>query len=208
MAKRADQVEETRQRIIEATVRLHQQIGLRATSIAAVAAEAGVTRLTVYRHFPDEPQLFAACSRHWLSQQRLPDPSAWAQISEPKERLKVGLTDIYRFYRHGNDMLTSVYADIDLLPTAIRENITTRDAAFVAVLAEPLQVRPTRLLRAALGHAVSYLTWRSLCLEQSLTNAQAVELMRSLSLAAASGPAAGLDHEDDAAHRGSRRRRP
>jgi hypothetical protein len=35
-----------------------------------------VTRLTVYRHFPDDDALFGACSAHWIAQQQLPDPGA------------------------------------------------------------------------------------------------------------------------------------
>ena len=184
MAKRAEQVDETRQRIVEATVRLHQAIGLRATTVAAVAAEAGVTRLTVYRHFPSEAELFAACSAHWQSEQVLPDPAAWAEIAAGEERLRAGLADLYRFYRTGQAMLSNVYADKDVLPGPIRDGLQARDAAFVEVLVAPLvSGRPPRLLKAALGHAVSFGTWRSLCVEQGLSDAQAVEVMAALVLA-------------------------
>ena len=53
MQRRAAQVDETRLKITEAAVRLHTTVGPSQTSIAAVAEEAGVTRLTVYRHFAD-----------------------------------------------------------------------------------------------------------------------------------------------------------
>src|SRR5262245_53973304 len=62
MQRRAEQVDQTRQRIIDATVQLHGTIGPAATTIAGIAEAAGVTRLTVYRHFPDEATLFEACS--------------------------------------------------------------------------------------------------------------------------------------------------
>ena len=77
MRRRAEQVDRTRQRIVEATVELHGSVGPAATTIAAIAEAAGVTRLTVYRHFPDEDALFAARSAHWLARQQLPDPAAW-----------------------------------------------------------------------------------------------------------------------------------
>ncbi|MBS2966361.1 TetR family transcriptional regulator [Actinocrinis puniceicyclus] len=57
--------------------------GPAATSIAAIAERAGVTRLTVYRHFPHETTLFQACSGHWLSQQTLPRPQDWARSRTP-----------------------------------------------------------------------------------------------------------------------------
>src|SRR5918999_188498 len=75
MSRRAEGVAETRQRIVEATVELHGTVGPAASTIAAIAERAGVTRLTVYRHFPDDEALWAACSGHWLSQQDPPDPS-------------------------------------------------------------------------------------------------------------------------------------
>ena len=42
MRKRAEQTHATRQRIIEATVRLHTTVGPAHTSISAIAEEAGV----------------------------------------------------------------------------------------------------------------------------------------------------------------------
>ena len=44
---------DTRLRIVEAMVELHEEIGPVATTVTAIAERAGVQRLTVYRHFPD-----------------------------------------------------------------------------------------------------------------------------------------------------------
>ena len=70
MRRRAEQVDETRLRITEAAVRLHTTVGPAHTSIAAIAEAAGVTRLTVYRHFADLDTLFEACTAHWTGQTR------------------------------------------------------------------------------------------------------------------------------------------
>ena len=51
MRRRADLVDATRERITAAAMRLHTSVGPSGASIAAIAAEAGVTRLTVYNHF-------------------------------------------------------------------------------------------------------------------------------------------------------------
>src|SRR5262249_5879177 len=118
MRVRAEQVSQTRQRIVDAAVRLHGSVGPAATTIAAIADLPRVPRLTVYRHFPDDAALFGACSAHWLSQQQPPDPSAWSAISDPVARLRAGLADLYRFYRAGADMLTCVYRDVAALPPA------------------------------------------------------------------------------------------
>src|SRR6516164_1220390 len=106
MRSRREQVDQTRQRILEPTVELHGSVGPAATTIAAIADRAGVTRLTVYRHFPDEAALFGACSAHWISRQQLPDPAAWSQIDSPAARLRAGLADLYRFFRADAGMLT------------------------------------------------------------------------------------------------------
>jgi len=57
MRARQENVDQTRLRITEATVRLHEEVGPAATTVSAVADRAGVTRLTVYRHFPDDEAL-------------------------------------------------------------------------------------------------------------------------------------------------------
>ena len=79
-------------------MRLHEELGPRATTISAIAEEAGVQRLTVYRHFPDETAVFQACTAHWLGLNPPPDPSGWAAIEDPLERLKAALTAFYRYY--------------------------------------------------------------------------------------------------------------
>ena len=63
---RAAKQEETRRRITEATVALHEEVGPARTTVAEVARRAGVTRLTVYNNFPEERELFAACQGHWM----------------------------------------------------------------------------------------------------------------------------------------------
>ncbi|MFF4498298.1 TetR/AcrR family transcriptional regulator [Streptomyces sp. NPDC001546] len=180
MRKRAEDVNRTRQRIIEAAVHLHGTAGPAATSITAIAERAGVTRLTVYRHFPDEATLFQACSGHWLSQQQLPRPEAWGAIGDPVERLTAGLADLYRFYRAGEQMLTLVGRDLHTAPDSIREAWEARDRRYVEALADawPRVGEPTR--RAVIGHAAAFSTWCSLCREQGLTDREAVEVMVKL----------------------------
>jgi AcrR family transcriptional regulator len=184
MRKRAEQVDQTRQRIVEAAVHLHGTIGPAATTIAALAEQAGVTRLTVYRHFPDDLSLYQACSAHWLSQQVLPDPDGWARIADPEQRLRAGLTDLYRYYRAGDAMLTHVYRDKPAFPEQIREALDRQDSHHRRVLLKPFGTSGARRrrLRAVVGHAASFSTWQSLCTEQGLSNREAVDAMAMLVL--------------------------
>jgi AcrR family transcriptional regulator len=180
MRKRAEDVDRTRQRIVEAAVHLHGTAGPAATSIAAIAERAGVTRLTVYRHFPDETTLFEACSGHWLAQQTPPRPQEWAAIEDPARRLRAGLTDIYRFYRGGEQMLARVIRDAHAVPEPIREAREEMIRRCVDVLAGAWPQGGGRVRRAVIGHAAQFSTWHSLCREQGLADDEAVEVMVAL----------------------------
>jgi len=190
MTKRSAAVEDTRQRIIEATVTLHGTVGPAATTVMGVAEQAGVTRATVYRHFPDDTTLFEACSNHWLTQQVPPNSSEWLLYDDPFERLRVALTDLYRFYRAGESMLRRIYGDKQSLPQKHREGLDARHEFFCQALLGPFSVSPKRrhLVRAAIGHAVEFWTWRSLCVDNGLEDRDAVELMVGLTAAAVHPP--------------------
>jgi AcrR family transcriptional regulator len=187
--KRAERINDTRTRIVEATVVMHGTVGPARTTIVGIAQRAGVTRATVYRHFPDEAALFEACSTHWLAQQVLPDPSSWSHVSDPLERMRFGLADLYRFYRTGEPMLARIYRDKSSLPIEHRHRLDLRDVQFVDVLFDAFGMRSeNRRLRAILGHAIAFWTWRSLCIEHGLEDHEGVGLMVGLATATA-----GLD---------------
>jgi AcrR family transcriptional regulator len=182
MRLRAEHVDDTRLKIVEAAVRLHGTVGPAATTVMGIAEQAGVTRATVYRHFPDDASMFQACSAHWLAQQVVPNPGAWAAIDEPENRVRSGLADLYRFYRTGESMLTRIYRDIAALPDQHRRELQRGDEHFRDVLlaAFPSRARHQQHVRAVVGHAVSFWTWRSLCIDHQLPEQVAVKLMAEL----------------------------
>ena len=61
MRKRAEGLDATRERIVEATAALHREQGVAATSYVQIAERAGVGAATVYRHFPTLGSLVEAC---------------------------------------------------------------------------------------------------------------------------------------------------
>src|SRR5262245_21508141 len=109
--QRAADEEQTRRRITEATVALHETVGPLRTTVKGGAERAGVQRATVYRHFPDESALYAACSAHWLERHAPPDPTPWARIADPDERTRAALEAMYAFYREGEAMISSIRRD-------------------------------------------------------------------------------------------------
>src|SRR4051795_8239602 len=92
--RRAALEEQTRIRITESAVALHEELGPARTSISAIADRAGVRRSTVYRHFPDEDAIFAACSSHWRALNPPPDLAAWVAISDPAARTEQALREL------------------------------------------------------------------------------------------------------------------
>ena len=119
--KRADDEQRTRARIVDAAELLHGTVGPANASISAIAETAGVTRATVYRHFPDDEALFLACSGQWLANQRLPDPASWKD-DDPWVQLRTGLLDLYRYYRAGEAMLTLVNRDVRVVPERVKRS--------------------------------------------------------------------------------------
>ena len=184
MKKRAELEEQTRTRITESTVALHQELGPARTSISAVAERAGVRRSTVYRHFPDEEALFAACTSHWRAANPPPDPSAWAAIEDPGERTEAALRELYAFYGRTEAMYTSVLRDEPFVP--IVQRMLGDFYGYLGAIQDSLMAgrglrgRAARRTRAAIGHALAFPTWRSLTREQGLADSDAVALMRAL----------------------------
>jgi AcrR family transcriptional regulator len=183
MRRRAESQQQTRLRITESAVELHGTLGPSRTSISAVAQHAGVRRSTIYRHFADERALFDACTAHWSAANPPPDPTAWAAISDPGERLTVALGELYAFYGRTAQMLDRLFRD-EQLPVvrerfrAFRDYLKAAQDTLISGRAPRGHAR--RRTRAALGHAIAFSTWSSLVREQGLGDAEAARLMCAL----------------------------
>jgi AcrR family transcriptional regulator len=181
MKRRAKRQEETRRRIVEATVEMHESVGMARTTISAIAEKAGVQRLTVYRHFPDERALFTACRGHWLAANPPPDPASWSQVLDPEERLRKALAEVYAYHRRTEPMIANLVRDAQVMPLVleIAQPYLQHWERMRYVLATGWGVADERLalLLAALGHALDFQTWRSLVRQQGLGDEQAVEVM-------------------------------
>jgi AcrR family transcriptional regulator len=179
--RRAELEEQTRRRITESAVALHEELGPAQTSISAIAEHAGVRRSTVYRHFPDEDTLFAACSSHWGAANPPPDPHAWSSIQDPAERTRAALGELYAFYGGTEAMYVSLLRDEPLVPPLERRlrgfHGYLRSIRDGLSAGRGLRGRRATYVRAAIGHALAFPTWRSLTHEQGLSNDDAVELM-------------------------------
>ena len=178
--KRAEREAETRQRIVEATVALHTSVGPARTTISAIAEKAGVQRHTVYSHFPEEDTLFAACTSHWAALHPFPPAEAWEAAADPLERLALTLRDVWAWYAEVEPDLALFIRDAELVPAAGAD--VTRYAERLAALADRLAaaVGDSSSVRAAVGHALAFETWRSLVRREGLTTEGAVDAMVAL----------------------------
>jgi AcrR family transcriptional regulator len=182
MKKRAERQRETRRRIVEATVELHRTRGPAKTTISEIAQRAGVNRLTVYNHFPDVTDLLRACSKSWTDRHPAPDPTPWARIEDPQQRLRTALTELYGFYARTEPMRANVLRDAQTMPALaalLEGSVVPYLEALRDLLAEGWEVsgdRRKRLL-AMLKLAIDFHTWRSLERECGLSREEAVETM-------------------------------
>jgi AcrR family transcriptional regulator len=180
--RRAEQQNETRARIVEAAVNLHEALGPAQTSIRAIAEAAGVQRLTVYRHFPDDASLFEACTSHYLGLHPPPQPAAWADIEHPGNRSYAALLDFYQYYRQTQNMWRVAYRDVDQLE-ALQAPMGRFEAHLDQVADDLVKAWDTtqatrKRLKLTLRHALRFITWQSLK-DAGLKDRQMAELAQS-----------------------------
>ena len=179
--RRAESAQETRRRITDAAIELHTTIGPAATTVSAVAERAGVERVTVYRHFPDETALFRACVTHGWERFPPPPHQAWAAISDPEARLRRALSDLYAYYGQVGDAFLTIIHDFPRVP--VLANLNEPYLALWTEMRDTLargwtrRGRRRRLLLAALEHALDVKTWQSLVRERGLPDDEAIDLL-------------------------------
>lgn len=155
--RRAESETETRDRIVEALMTLHEEVGPARTTVSAVAAQAGVERLTVYRHFPDENAMLTACSSRWAELHPAP---AIPEKGSPRRALLA----LYAWYRRNARMLAQINADAERVP-ALRDVVQRQNDAYLDAFAAALErtfPRRSAARKATLRHAIEFSTWRSL----------------------------------------------
>jgi AcrR family transcriptional regulator len=192
LKERAKRQARTRQRIVDATVSLHEELGPAATTVAEVARRAGVSRLTVYNHFPTDSELFAACQQQFLGRNPVPDLTAALALEEPCERVCAVLTLMYKAFRRQAPMSAKVLRDRGALPALDELLARTRDAP-ISELTDTLAdgfaasgAAATRL-RAMIALALEFWTWHRLT-QEGLSDATAARLMADLTTCEAVRP--------------------
>ena len=189
---RAQRQQETRRRIVEATVALHREVGPARTTVAEIARRAGVQRLTVYNHFPEDVELFAACQSHFLSEHPLPDLGSALSLPDPRARTQAVLQALYASYREREPMTEKVLRDRMLVPALdglLERTMDAQQEQLGDTIAAGFAARGLRRarLRALVAVALDFWTWRRLT-RHGLDDASAAELMTEVIAAASIAP--------------------
>ena len=180
LKRRAERRQQTRRRIVEAAVELHETIGGTRATISAIAEKAGVERRTVYNHFANDFELASACMAHYNAANPPPDPAAWAEIGDPEERLRHALGAVYAYYRRNERLLANFAVDAQLNPDvreAAEPIFRYWEAVRDVVVAAWESGERSEALLAAVDLALDFQTWRTLTSRGQLQDDQAIGLM-------------------------------
>jgi AcrR family transcriptional regulator len=163
---------------------LHREVGPAQTTVAEIARRAGVQRLTVYNHFPEDTELFGACQTHWMALHPLPDLAAALALPDPTERMRATLRGFYAWYRETAPMAEKVQRDrgaVPALDALMKQTADARLAELADGLAGAFRSRGRRAerQRAFIGLALDFWTWRRLDRE-GLDDRAAADLMAEL----------------------------
>src|SRR3954471_1035998 len=141
MQKRAQARDQVRERIVEATMRLHDEKGVVASTFAEIAERARVGPATVSRHFPTLGDLVRACGVHVWHEMRPPTPDAaasvFAEARTGRDRLVRLVEEVDAFYARGAHRLALAARDRDLVPE-LDEFLTAVEAGVMALVREAM----------------------------------------------------------------------
>lgn len=183
MQKRAEAVEQTRNQIVFATMQLHTEKGVASTSQADVAARAGVSPATVYRHFPTPGSLVRACGKQvWLAVAP-PRPEDAERLfggldTTPKRLLRF-VEEISGFYARAWFALESARQERNRVPE-LDEDLRWVEEGLTALARQALAMEGAKRSQVQLLLALTdFGVWKSLR-DHDIPEAVAPELLYSL----------------------------
>jgi AcrR family transcriptional regulator len=164
MDKRKAAVEETRRRILEATLALHSEKGILGTSWQDIARRADVSVGTVYKHFPSLDELVPACGELMYAITRPPSlddaPEIFAGAGSLEERLDHLVSELFDFYERGAPYIETDFQERQL--PAVQEWEAHVRATIAGLAREALQpVEPDEETVQAVSALLDFSTFKS-----------------------------------------------
>jgi AcrR family transcriptional regulator len=184
MGKRKAAVEETRQRILEATLALHSEKGIFGTSWQDIARRADVSVGTVYKHFPSLDELVPACGELMYAITRPPSledaPRIFAGADSLEERLERLVSELFGFYERGGPYIETDFQE-RRLPEVREWEAHMRDT-ITGLAREALQpVGPDERTVGAASALVDFTTFKSF-LDRGIQKEQAAKTINEVLL--------------------------
>ncbi len=136
LSKRAQQLEETRRRIVEATMAVHGEKGILATTLRDIAFRADVAPSTVLAHFPTLESLVTACGRRTGETWPLPTSEIFARSGSLSQRVEQLVEALFAYYEPMP--LELIERDREKLPI-MDEFLTERERAIHELIVEALR---------------------------------------------------------------------
>ena len=184
MDKRKAAVEETRHRILEATLALHSEKGIFGTSWQDIAHRADVSVGTVYKHFPSLDELVPACGELMYAIARPPSledaPEIFAGASSLEERLERLISELFDFYERGAPYIETDFQERRL--PAVQEWEAQMRATIEGLVREALlPSEPDERTVQAVSALLDFSTFKSF-LDRDIPKAQAAKTINEVLL--------------------------
>ena len=184
MDRRRAAVEETRRRILEATLALHSEKGILGTSWQDIARRADVSVGTVYKHFPSLDELVPACGELMYAITRPPSledaPEIFAGVHSLEERLGRLISELFDFYERGAPYIETDFQERRL--PMVREWEDYMRATIAGLVREALQpVGPDEETVGAVSALLDFSTFKSF-MDRGIHKEQAARTMNEVLL--------------------------
>jgi AcrR family transcriptional regulator len=173
-SRRKQAAQQTRQRILQAAMKLHWE-GI--TEYEPLAREAGCSLPTVRKHFPTKEELFRNCTSAFADTLTMPDLASLRRILEPARRFEKSVSELCRIheamfgYAWHSAYLRKDFETLDAVMSAYEE-LTDAIADIIA----PAGSRTAPTIRGLLD----FLTYRALRLSGGLSPDQAREQLTAI----------------------------
>src|SRR5918997_4652957 len=182
--KRKAAVEQTRRRILEATLALHSEKGIFGTSWQDIAKRADVSVGTVYKHFPSLDELVPACGELMYAITRPPSledaPRIFAGAHSLEERVGRLVEELLGFYERG-----AAYIETDFqerrLPAVQEWEAYMRDTIAGLVREALLPARPDEHTVEAASALLDFSTFKSF-MDRDIPKEQAAKTINDVIL--------------------------
>ncbi len=164
----------TREKILAATIALHAEQGIAATSYKDIARRAGVGLGTVYHHFPASEDLLAACGGRVLELSRPPTPEVFSGLRSRRARLARLVAEVFGWYERYPQWRRAL-CDADKLE-ALARGVRRREALLVELVGAALGPDAEAGTAATVRAVVDFEVFRHLR-EAGRTTAEAAQVI-------------------------------